>query len=101
MTPKEVLQEAANVIRTHGWAQGDYIVNGSYCTLGAIDHVLEKFEDEIMWVYKLRNKVTGPIQEVLRRKTGSVIIHNWNDAEGRTKEEVLEVFEEAIKIAEG
>lgn len=38
---------------------------------------------------------------VVRRAAGACCLHRWNDARGRTREEVLEAFDRAIALAGG
>ena len=81
----EALQRAANLIREHGWTQDDYVgTNGRLCAWQAIflataprsmDAALQSVHRELL----LRGWQHGIIA--------------WNDADGRTVDEVLELLE--------
>lgn len=75
---------AADYIRKHGWCQGTTreFDGGPCCALGA--------------VWSVCGSLGGFNTEELERAIKSEIdgsIPNWNDAKGRTKEEVIAVFE--------
>lgn len=89
---EQVRQDAAKAaayIREHGWIQGDYFVSktdqtGACCALGAIRTTLEEANDECLLAQAFAQEVGLP---------QTYGIHRWNDAPGRTKEEVLAVFD--------
>jgi len=78
------LERAANLIREHGWTQDDYVgTNGRLCAWQAIflataprsmDAALRRVQDGLL----LRGWQHGIIA--------------WNDADGRTVDEVLELL---------
>ena len=73
---------AADYIREHGWCQ--FVVedkNGCVCALGATGALGLRWERELELDNALRNQIQ------------SVAVGVWNDTPGRTKEEVLEVFD--------
>ena len=85
VSAEDVLRKAAELIRRDGWAVGRlYREDGARCILGAIDAASRH----------------GPIQmftdaSVLARSRipGAPFLDDWNDAPGRTVEEVLAVLE--------
>ena len=93
---KDTLVEARSLIQRCGWAQGSYAAYGEgkqvigYCALGAI--CATHASPEIRHIAIMR------LSEQTIQYNGSDIV-SYNDAEGRTKEEVLAVFDAVI--AEG
>ena len=81
----EVLEQAAELIRRHGWVQRKYGTTGEgYCIIGAIIAVP-------------KHESGYPAIEALREELGGQSVMLWNDTEGRTKEEVLELLERAAR----
>lgn len=84
--PEQVRKDAkaaGDYIREHGWIQGEYFsgyLEGACCALGACRKGCDRDHDETPLARAFINEVGGPA-------------HIWNDAPGRTKEEVLEVFD--------
>lgn len=103
-TVKETLVAARWILENVGWCQGYYFKDAEgrdastlhpedihcACTLGALS-LVEK-EDPGLYMGALR------ILEPLVGK--GTMIARWNDQEGRTKEEVLDLFDRAIKGVE-
>lgn len=97
MTPTELIHEAADVIRERGWVQHRIRdEKGRVCAVGAIDTVAAP-----LWPTG-----TGVRRAALRLlrltadSSGRVYsLTSWNDRPGRTKEEVLALFEQAEKNA--
>lgn len=81
MTVHETLCKARNLIDRHGWCQHSFARGGMYCTLGAIKAVA---------------KLDYQCREVLLSVLKVESVANWNDAPGRTKQEVLDAFDRAI-----
>lgn len=102
----ELLRKAADEIRRRGWYQGDYgsdVSNFStcaVCSMGAVRAVLSPTGDA--WggtrTYS-RLKAERAACTLVELAVGE-ILPNWNDAPGRTVEEVLDVFEKAAVAAE-
>ena len=85
MTPDEVLDRAADEITIRGWTQGLFEdPEGRVCAVGAINRTTAQATERIRagWV------LTFFIQ-------GQVPI--WNDAPGRTQDEVVDTFRLAAK----
>lgn len=83
---KNVLKKATDRVR-RGWLQDalhDY--RGNVCALGAIECSTRS--------YDLRQDA----EIALRRVIGYPFIDRWNDARGRTKDQVVEAFRKAIKL---
>lgn len=94
MNARELLAEAARLIERHGWIQRKYgKPETGFCMLGAVE--------EVWWSTGSENR-TASLEELdraygllkLRVPAGPVI---FNDAPGRTKEEVLAVLREAAR----
>lgn len=94
MTPAEVLRKAADVIRARGWRQHDYgEESGPVCAVGALNVAMggDPWDDH------------GPYtaEERLRQFLGwGDSVSRWNDARGRTVEEVIAALEKAASLAE-
>lgn len=69
-------------VEGHWWNRKHTTTMG-YCVLGSIQYERAVFR----------------AQEYFLRAVGGFSIPDWNDQEGRTKEEVLEAFDKAIDIA--
>jgi hypothetical protein len=104
MNTKEVLVLARNLINGVGWCQGKSKQTDTegkvvaFCMLGAVGQSI---------ILDLQNRSARAEAKNLLRKAiggnifrGIVPLCEWNDNANRTKEEVLEVFDEAIKLAE-
>ena len=61
-----------------------------FCTLGALNRATD---DELAR--------SDNCMRLLRIAIGCLFIHEWNDAHGRTQEEVLAAFDKAIAACEG
>jgi hypothetical protein len=112
---KKGLQDALAVLQERGWCQhvlesGD----GRVCMLGAIWQVRDDdpayfSQMGLVLLDALGKKPVHPISWPFRFKDGSTRsvqtpdfrgVSNWNDAPGRTSDEVETVFEYAIEKAE-
>src|SRR5258705_6221041 len=82
------LLRAVDYIQHFGWCQGTaFGPNDTVCTLGALERTK---------TYK--GFISNDLFDRLRPLTGDRSIHNWNDAKGRTKEEVIKVMREAAYL---
>ncbi len=78
------LLRAIDYIQQHGWCQGiAFGPNGTVCVLGALDKTKEMLGNYFKAIDRLIPLV------------GGIPIHRWNDAEGRTKVEVITKLREA------
>lgn len=86
-SPVAILAEAAMYIDTHGWCQGDLKdAEGRVCVLKAVNNVCRR---------RAPKTFHAAISELARRTGGPLdgsSIAVWNDADGRTKNEVLAVL---------
>lgn len=91
----QVLLDAADVIRKQGWIQGSYHCGSYVCMMGAVCYAISK----IAVPYKLpANKIQIFIKA--ERRLGIFLNEmpaNWNDAPGRTKEQVIAALEGAAR----
>lgn len=105
MSTRQNLIAARQLIEDGGLVQGIYYDGtGCFCTLGAVKEIigeaalfdLESDEpNELVALSKALEQLTGKPADGLADP-----IFAWNDTEGRTKQEVLELFDEAIRIAD-
>lgn len=91
---KEILIQAKQVIVDNGWCQGKVMnAAGQCCMAGALN--LATAGDV--------NRYYGTGREEARRFLGKFVpyggVVEFNDADGRTKEEVLAIFDKAIEAA--
>lgn len=103
----DVLDNAADLIESKGWIQNAYRDANGYCSVGAIMGVFNLVElnqedeahsdehidfltdsAEVALIRKLRDKGAIGVE-------AGVI--GWNDASGRTKQQVLDLFREVAK----
>jgi hypothetical protein len=104
MSVKQNLRAAKQLIIDKGWAQGVYQnEEGCFCMVGAVRVAMG------ITAYDAQEGPMEPpeIRAIVRglRGMGKPIdwsgdIIDWNDAPGRTEREVLELFDEAIRIAD-
>lgn len=91
---KDTLVEARSLIQDVGWTQGTYATYAEgnkvigYCALGALSATHAGPE--------IRHDAIMRLSKQTVQYNGSDIV-SYNDAEGRTKEEVLAVFDQAIE----
>ena len=108
LTDLDVLRTASAVIRERGWHQGTYfdeaeqaegvpVEQCAVCALAALNVAAGKEPDAFLegvaetaaqWLY------------LVLEPMGIKSIHEWNDAGGRTADEVLEVFERAAELVQ-
>lgn len=84
----EVLTKMKELLMEKGWCQGTLRNDqGNLCLLGTLDQVY------------LNNDLLTPYNraaEAIRRQIESRSISNWNDAVGRTFNEVIDILDAAI-----
>lgn len=90
------LTEARALIE-QGWCQGDYYEDSDcgtkYCAVGAIRAAAE--DQSYFYCLDYLGQVLGMITASLCN------VPNWNDAPGRTQQEVLALYDRAIDLARG
>lgn len=93
MKTADVLRAAMACIIEHGWAQGDDVYHTeAHCIVTAL-----------AWASEDDVKAEEAARCAMVRATGegeTYHLHEWNDALGRTEDEVLDAFDRAIE-AEG
>ncbi len=87
---QEVLFDAADLLERRGWCQKHLVdIKGRRCIIGAMTDVWNVCKHwDMSVVAQAQNKLTeivGPVVE-------------WNDAEGRTKEEVVGILRYAAAL---
>ena len=95
MSVIEVLRSARDDIKDNGWFHGRERIwrdrhGSTTCAAVAIEDACVRFGFKY-----------GEAFEPFRKAIGRRDVICWNDAPGRTKEEVLAAFDRAIEIAEG
>lgn len=105
MKVSEKLLEAKTLIINHGWRQGGYGgPTTGFCAAGAINWVFPYYDDETFTkdVYSEARRYME--RAVEKRKPfctlQGVALIAYNDDIGRTKEEILVIFDEALALAE-
>ena len=106
-TPHQLLVDARRVIAEKGWCQGtiardskgecvyeDSAKAVSFCMVGAIQVAGGKGFDTFS---RPGIRARGRLTQAITARYGAMRIERFNDTEGRTKEEVLAVFDAAIK----
>jgi hypothetical protein len=123
VTTYEVLTEAINILEHDGWGQGAYhLADGCHCALGAIglaagyhanvrvveddDELYVRFDDGGGEAFEAYSAANRALKELLPAGYDEHVpfcydehVPFWNDAPGRTKEQVLEKLREAQAAA--
>lgn len=93
----DVLNGAADLIERDGWVQGHYRTTEGYCIAGAIDQTLGIIDDDELHVQ------LWPVAQAARVQVLAIVDDVaptlWNDAPGRTKEEVVAALRAAAERA--
>lgn len=78
-----LLLRAAAYIEQHGWCQGQAFIGERACIMGAL-HVVHSGE-------KRDGSLAGPVEHCFTRLNATLGMgpRRWNDADGRTQEEVV------------
>lgn len=92
VSAEDVLRKAAELIRREGWWDGTpgASVDGSQCLATALHAVTTH---DVTLPVPERTARYGAGRRLLLRRLGTPNIVTWNDAPGRTVEEVLAVLE--------
>lgn len=110
-SPLALLKGAREALVNKGWCQratardcnGDVVyplahTATAFCAIGAIHYAGGRGFD---WYSKNAILSRRFLGQAIAARTSSEIIEDYNDAPERTKEEVIEVFDAAIQLAEG
>ncbi len=89
------LLEAKEYIREHGWCRFHLkeIAKGHVCMNGAL------WEVGGLMAQRYLVKAIDPAANPLKEFDNKHIVPDWNNAKGRTKEEVFAMFDKAIEMA--
>lgn len=94
----DALDNAAKYIDEHGWCQGSLReAEGKVCALGSI--MFSRF-DSMEWKYTQYWKMQGILEKFLKLPESDSIkppLAIWNDAQGRTQEEVVTALRECAE----
>jgi hypothetical protein len=94
MTAAEILRNAKELLIRDGWCQKLLVSpDGEHCMLGAINSFYRCHEHVYRAYQCLRISIGG-------EHDCPSVLANWNDTPGRTVDEVLAKFDEAIALAE-
>lgn len=90
----DILRAGKARIEDRGWGRGDGCSppRGCYCVLTAIGGDEGDFHYGAIRLFERANGI-GPTES-------GISVIGWNDAPGRTQEEVLAAFDKAITLAE-
>jgi hypothetical protein len=107
VTVNQVLADARQLIEVHGWIQGSYgQPNCGFCMLGALHKALDDVADRDVSRLDELDQLEQRAVIQLQMAMGPVVdrsarhITLWNDRNGRSKQEVLSLFDLAITAAE-
>ena len=87
----EVIAKAIDYFKDHGWCQGMAVYGGNRCLWGAL-------RDAVRWGSPDMLKIVCRRVAVANDMPGEDIAA-WNDAAGRTKQQVIEALENALGAA--
>ena len=95
----ELLLAAADYLENHGWCQGKLTEpNGAACAIGAMHCGIGALRfgerPDTDKGLRISETITG-FSLYLAKQTGNGRIADWNDAPGRTKEQVVSMLREA------
>ncbi len=100
----EFIEKAAELIRANGWQQGSFGYESTpVCARGAIREICRKnsfYRNPVAILTKITKVIADQYPEMASKSehlsdSGKIIL--WNDQPGRTKEEVIAVFEKAAR----
>ena len=100
VSTSRILTEAAAILHTRGWIQGAYSRLDGYCAVGAIRAVTEDY-DEIKAAQSALAKTLreNGFEDAFDYETEFIkdfeLITNWNDADERTRGEVIQLMRDA------
>lgn len=93
---KESLERAKDLLINCGWIQGSPGSSArGFCMTGAIGEVVSSFSDQLAVRAALKEHL--PEKFDYRCRCSGCQIIAYNDADGRTKEEILAVFDKALQ----
>lgn len=93
---KNELIKIKEVLLSKGWVQGSFTdLYGSHCLLGALDVVSSSYYDPAC----LRRHLRGALHNRTKGEVTNLV--TFNDAPGRTKEEVISLIDDAIEFCKG
>lgn len=97
----QILRRARVLLQTHGWTRGSYHSEQkpdgtfSYCALGALGAAV----GNSVVAATGSNRNVNAAHLLVKEVAGCSWVPDWNDAYGRTREEVITVFKEAEERA--
>lgn len=102
----DILSDARRIIDTRGWIQHQSATADGYCASGAIEESLVYYRKragglwraEVIPMY-LTRAIAYLNRDFWNRNGHWAQVINWNDERGRTKDEVLLMFDTAIRLA--
>lgn len=100
MKTSDVLTAGKALLENTGWVQNDFKTKKGYCLLGCLSNAVPKLEDRGAF-YKALDLVMEFVPAPL--VSGAIPLYanlqNYNDAKGRTKEDILKVLDLSIAKA--
>lgn len=101
--PRDVLLEAADLIETRGLAKGGFVdEKGCYCTYGALYraklHTVAGHSSQVIDEANAVVKVLGGSLGRYGASEAFNVITDWNDAAGRTADEVVDTLRKAAEV---
>lgn len=102
-----ILESTADLLEHDGWTRGTWAAWGRRCLVGALNSAtcteLEISRSRGPRFMRVRDQAAEHLSQVIWGYAYNHVVEltNWNDAEGRTKSEVLDVVRKAAKRALG
>lgn len=111
----EALTEARDLLVSEGWTQGVYVellndddsdsdVVCARCALGALRQMDASDHPHVVANLETQDILLAAMRQVDNNAGGDALVFHsvieWNDADGRTKEQVIEAFNKAIELAQ-
>lgn len=102
---KEILIAAKWIIENVGWCQGSYALTKDNNRIFSVEEayaagdICAACSTGSIMLTEASEQLKNDAERILRLQVPDHKIVDWNDAPGRTREEVLAVFDRAIKAA--
>ena len=91
----DVLANAKRLIEEHGWCQGDFLWGWRHDVVTAI----LKATGGVPWHEPAKERHERLLGlDAFRAAVNTTELYAWNDAPGRTKQDVLDAFDRAMEL---
>lgn len=101
LSTADVLRAAKQVLIERGWTQGKYVDDfGCVCSFGAINVAVTGDPRQSGSYRSSEEQAATEASRLVSKAVDRELLDIWNDAVGRTKDDVLAAFDKAIALAE-